>query len=544
MASASVDGFELVSSVAASRPWLIPDGRCDPLVLTGEGDLEYAALPVVGDPLVEVVVCGPSGMRAPADLPLAPSGEAAQATLALQGQTAEAEVIFLVLGTDAFEEGAVRRLSADGGDAEVVAFGVDGAAWPLEQSVTAAARDLGYVAGGYVTCASGGDSGLDAAAGAPAGAARGRRPRAVPQKQQLEALTGRVDSIEGALGRIETLLTTAGAAGAGPRASVATAKSEVRPPAAASALREARAVLGEARPRLPEVPGRGGKGVGAAPGRGEGLGAARPPVYGLNLPLHVDDEEEVDTRTRGTGSSSSAATPMELAMIGLLQEIQADRREARAERRKKGTVPGLEQVQCDDREESEVALLPGARGSLMAARLHQSMQAHPREFARVIERNMARQLEEDDPVEDEHGAVVGDGRLAARYIESEIAMGKQKVLGHMVSLLAHIHSQLMRGRPDAARLTALLGLASADQYCLDNNWTTAWELTGLRQPPWGAWASADVEAIRRRHVASPLLQPEWAAAYVGKAKDEETLLKRRGGKSKGRDGAAPPDPKQ
>eukprot|EP00974_Lingulodinium_polyedra_P084244 8156635-Lingulodinium_polyedra.AAC.1 len=73
---------------------------------------------------------------------------------------------------------------------------------------------------------------------------------------------------------------------------------------------------------------------------------------------------------------------------------------------------------------------------------------------------MARQLEEDPPEESPDGHVLDDGKLAARYLEQEVAMGKQKVLGYMAVLLATIHGMLAKGKVADARLMALLGIAS------------------------------------------------------------------------------------
>ena len=150
---------------------------------------------------------------------------------------------------------------------------------------------------------------------------------------------------------------------------------------------------------------------------------------------------------------------------------------------------------------------------------------------------MARFLGEDAPEVDEDGHFVGDAQLAARYAEAAMAMGKQRILGYMVQALAGIHAHLARGETDAARCLTLRSLAAADQSCLDNHWRTAWEITGLRLPPFGAWSAADTATLRQQHAASPLLQPEWVAAYVGKAKDYEALVKRRsGGRKTNKDG--------
>ena len=86
-----------------------------------------------------------------------------------------------------------------------------------------------------------------------------------------------------------------------------------------------------------------------------------------------------------------------------------------------------------------MALLPGAKGSVIAARLQESMRKHPKEFARTIGRNMAHQLEEDPPAEDAEGNLEDEGKCALRYLEQEVVMGKQKVLGCKSTIDSRMH---------------------------------------------------------------------------------------------------------
>eukprot|EP00974_Lingulodinium_polyedra_P038172 3658883-Lingulodinium_polyedra.AAC.1 len=78
----------------------------------------------------------------------------------------------------------------------------------------------------------------------------------------------------------------------------------------------------------------------------------------------------------------------------------------------------------------------------MASRLQDSMERHPLEFAIAMEKRMAKQLAEDAPAMSSKGVFEDDGRLAARYLEDEIPMGKQRILGHMAFILAHVHCHL------------------------------------------------------------------------------------------------------
>ena len=90
---------------------------------------------------------------------------------------------------------------------------------------------------------------------------------------------------------------------------------------------------------------------------------------------------------------------------------------------------------------------------------------------------------------------------------------------------------LMRNKQfDQAHLLLLLGLASVEQFKLDQNWQSAWRMTNLPLPPFQEWRvrDASLAQLRLDHAHSRLVHSTWAAAISARLKDEEVLVKRRG----------------
>ena len=155
------------------------------------------------------------------------------------------------------------------------------------------------------------------------------------------------------------------------------------------------------------------------------------------------------------------------------------------------------------------------------------MKKHPKAFADRLEQNMAQALEEEEV----------DATSAARFIEGQVGVDKQRTLGFLLFGLTQIHRALTEGKPEVARLHTLLLVAASEQFCLDGTWATAWELTGLRQPPWAQWAAGDAKTPKKERIRSVLVEEQWVAAIIGKIKDLDALLKRRGkGGGKGETG--------
>ena len=108
-------------------------------------------------------------------------------------------------------------------------------------------------------------------------------------------------------------------------------------------------------------------------------------------------------------------------------------------------------------------------------------------------------------------------------------MGSEKGLGYMAWGLARALTLLQAGDADKCHLVLLLLVAALEQYRLDGNWTAAWRLTQLTQPPFAEWRARDfaIAQLRQDHPRARLIHPTWVAAVIARLKDEEVLTKRR-----------------
>ena len=122
--------------------------------------------------------------------------------------------------------------------------------------------------------------------------------------------------------------------------------------------------------------------------------------------------------------------------------------------------------------------------------------------------------------------------LAVRYVTAWMGIGTQQAVGRMAYALAHVHRALVKGQTDWARFLTLITLSCIDQQTLDLNWGTAWTLMPVDQPPWDHWKTIDLSERRRSFMHSPLYDPQWVSLAAAKAKEEETLLKRRSDNAK------------
>ena len=97
-----------------------------------------------------------------------------------------------------------------------------------------------------------------------------------------------------------------------------------------------------------------------------------------------------------------------------------------------------------------------------------------------------------------------------------------------MTLLAHIHGALHAKKFERARMLTLLGVGAAEQFSLDENWATAWRLTGLETPNWTEWAHQNLGQIRKEYSRSRAVDKMWVAAVIAEQKDDDYLMKRRG----------------
>ncbi|CAE7232920.1 unnamed protein product [Symbiodinium sp. CCMP2456] len=219
----------------------------------------------------------------------------------------------------------------------------------------------------------------------------------------------------------------------------------------------------------------------------------------------IEDAEE-DTGEMGTDEL------MRLALVNLLsKETKGKKKSARL---------GLPLAQSSESEEEDpLRRLSGAKGTMLVERLRVAMEADPAAYANAIENLAAQVLGEATP----------NPMTLERYVREELPMGNERSLGFAAWIMVRAVTRMKAGQWEKGRLVLTLGLAAVEQYRLDGNWTTAWRLTQLSQPPFSEWRSREpyMSQLRVDHAHSRLVHPTWAAAVIARLKDEEVLVKRR-----------------
>lgn len=93
--------------------------------------------------------------------------------------------------------------------------------------------------------------------------------------------------------------------------------------------------------------------------------------------------------------------------------------------------------------------------------------------------------------------------------------------------LAEIHKLLIENKPRQARLHVLRMQAAFKQFLIDESWVVRSRLLGTEEPPWGHWATQDLQALRRQYVYTRLIEATWVGAHINQPKEEEWLMKKR-----------------
>lgn len=82
-------------------------------------------------------------------------------------------------------------------------------------------------------------------------------------------------------------------------------------------------------------------------------------------------------------------------------------------------------------------------------------------------------------------------------------------------------------------------LAAFEQFTIDESWVVASRICGAEEPPWGHWATQDLNSLRKQYVYNRLSEATWVGALINELKEEEWLIKKRssmkgGGKGDGK----------
>ena len=230
----------------------------------------------------------------------------------------------------------------------------------------------------------------------------------------------------------------------------------------------------------------------------------------------IGEEWPADAEDGGAGPKLSTSEALAAAALAMLSKQQ----------RKKKRIPGIDRAGDDESEDEEEnrSGMAGARGTEAALRLESSMTSHPAEHSAQMEQCMAVAVDEESL----------SMRGPLQWEKSVPPVEGQKIVGYFIHSLCHILMLQRSGKHDAGKLLTLRVLAACEQACLDGSWDTAWELTGLSQPPWSSWKQQDGGALRKQRFHSSLVSARWASTMVQSLKDKETFEKRRVAKGKGK----------
>ncbi|CAE7038127.1 unnamed protein product [Symbiodinium sp. CCMP2592] len=262
----------------------------------------------------------------------------------------------------------------------------------------------------------------------------------------------------------------------------AASSSQQPPRAIGPALARAKALVGPA-PRTTALPT---------------MDRQEPAIPGAGTGLEAEEEDAGELGTEDL---------MRLALVNLLNK------ETKGKKKSSRTGLPLTQSASESEEEDPLRRLSGAKGTMLVERLRAAMEADPAAYSNAIENLAAQVLGESAP----------NQMTLERYVREELPMGNERSLGFAAWIMVRALTCMKSGHWEKGRLVLTLGLAAIEQYRLDNNWTAAWRLTQLSQPPFSEWRSREpyMGQLRADHAHSRLVHPTWAAAVVARLKDEE-----------------------
>jgi hypothetical protein len=225
-------------------------------------------------------------------------------------------------------------------------------------------------------------------------------------------------------------------------------------------------------------------------------------------------------------SSANMDDLMKLEMLKLMKELQGGKT---AKKTKK--LPGLstwEDSSSNDEGTSWSSTSKGGRGIEAVEKWRTAMRNHPEAYQERMEQRMMKAVDVSEM----------DPTVPAKYIKS-IPVGRSKTAGYAIAGFAEILKYMLENKPRQARLHTLRMLAAFEQFTIDESWVVASRICGAEEPPWGHWATQDLNSLRKQYVYNRLSEATWVGALINELKEEEWLIKKRssmkgGGKGDGK----------
>ena len=229
-------------------------------------------------------------------------------------------------------------------------------------------------------------------------------------------------------------------------------------------------------------------------------------------------KEAITLLQESVGQEASVDDLLKVSMLKMLSDLSGKKKE-----KKPRKLPGLSHIGSSSEDEDSTSWSStsrGGKGIEAVEQWKQAMKAHPDAYLERMEARMCRAV----------AASEMDPTIPSKYIQT-VPVGKAKTAGYALFGFSEILRLMLENRPRQARLHTVRMMASMEQFLIDESWTVASRLTGADEPPWGVWAVQDLSALRRQYIYTRLAESTWVGALINELKEEEWLMKKRGGKS-------------
>ncbi len=239
----------------------------------------------------------------------------------------------------------------------------------------------------------------------------------------------------------------------------------------------------------------------------------RMPDEPAKAPMSAVTVEEIPS---ADGEEMSMDQMFKMTMMKMMQDVMG--KKGKKKSRKLPGLPAQEGSDSSAEEEGESwsSSSRGGKGIEAVEKLKLAMKAHPEAYQERMEQRMMKAIEASEM----------DPSVPHRYARS-MPVGKSRTAGYCVWGLAEIHKLLLENKPRQARLQVIKMQAAMEQFLIDESWVVGSRLIGTEEPPWGHWATQDLQALRKQYIYTRLVEATWIASLINQLKEEDWLVKKR-----------------
>ena len=256
----------------------------------------------------------------------------------------------------------------------------------------------------------------------------------------------------------------------------------------------------------------------------EVLDGAQPQAHIPRPPTRMPDEPHKATMSAATvgeipsadGEDMSVDQMFKMTMMKMMQDVMG--KKSKKKNRRLPGLPATEASESSGEEEGEgwSSSSRGGKGIEAVEKLKLAMKAHPEAYQERMEQRMMKAIEASEM----------DPSVPHRYARS-MPVGKSRTAGYCVWGLAEVHKLLLENKPRQARLQVIKMQAAMEQFLIDESWVVGSRLLGTEEPPWGHWATQDLQALRKQYIYTRLVEATWVASLINQLKEEDWLVKKR-----------------